>query len=67
MSGKLSNNGWALTDNGWEKIGEGKGNADYFKKEIPPVRDTWNRPIKNGRVDTERWIKEVNEGKWCKP
>jgi hypothetical protein len=39
-----------------------KGNAGYFKKAPPPMRDRYGRPMKNyDEVDTARWIKEVNE------
>jgi hypothetical protein len=43
--------------------GRSKGNADYFSKPIPPVRDAeTGHPIgSNGKTDWERVIREVNE------
>lgn len=39
-----------------------KGNASYFSKVPPPMRDRFGRPMKNyDEVDTARWIEEVNE------
>lgn len=41
-----------------------KGNADYFAKPIPPVRDSAGRPLapnSGGKIDTARWISEVND------
>lgn len=61
-------NGWKLTKDGWVKIKRGKGNADYFARELPPVRDVLNRPLKeDGTIDNKRLIEEVNSGKWKKP
>lgn len=42
----------------------GGNRVEYFQRPIPPVRDTLNRPLKNGEIDTRKWIDEVNEGKW---
>jgi len=42
-----------------------KGNADYFAKPLPPVRDTAGRPLKpgsGGKIDVARWIQEVEHG-----
>lgn len=49
---------------GWHKTDQStaKGNADYFSKIPPPMRDSAGRPMKNyDEVDTARWIQEVNE------
>jgi hypothetical protein len=60
------NSNWVEKEDGWHKTSdsETKGNADYFSKPIPPVRDTAGRPLVpngGGRIDTARWIKEANE------
>jgi hypothetical protein len=43
--------------------GRARGNADYFAKEIPPVRDAaTGHPIgSDGRIDWAAVIREVNE------
>ena len=41
-----------------------KGNADYFSRPIPPVRDSAGRPLipnSGGKIDTAKWVREVNE------
>lgn len=61
--GKNAN--WVEKDDGWHKQdgSQSKGNADYFSKPIPPVRDgSTGHPIgKDGQVDWARVIREVNE------
>lgn len=64
MSDK-TNNGWVEREDGWHKEGAGKGNADYFNREIPPVRDDRGLPLKgdgSGKVDWVKWDKELNGG-----
>lgn len=53
-------------DDGYQKNEQSiqKGNADYFARPFPPVRDTAGRPLipdGDGKIDTARWIKEVND------
>jgi hypothetical protein len=59
----MMNQNWIEKEDGWHKVEESKmkGNAHYFSRPIPPVRDTSGRPLKDGKIDTARWIKEVNE------
>ena len=38
-----------------------KGNADYYTRPAPPVRDSLGHPIKNGKTDWARVIRENNE------
>lgn len=49
---------------GFHKKGKSvvKGNAGYFSKPIPPMRDKLGRPMKNyDEIDMAKWIEEVNE------
>ena len=49
--------------NNW-KPGSGQQGWSPFDKPIPPVRDTLNRPLKDGQIDIARWVDEVNKGIW---
>lgn len=60
------NDNYTESDDGYWKNDKSvqRGNADYFARPIPPVRDSANRPlIPDGdeRIDTARWIKEIND------
>ena len=58
------NGNYVQKKDGWHKSDQSqtKGNADYFSKTPPPMRDSAGRPMKNyDEVDTARWIQEVNE------
>jgi hypothetical protein len=63
MSGKNPN--YVERDDGYYKTDQSttKGNADYFAKPIPPVRDgATGHPIgPDGKVDWARVIREANE------
>jgi hypothetical protein len=56
---------WILKKDGWHKVPKSttRGNADYFRKPAPPVRDgATGHPIgKNGNVDWKRVIRESNK------
>ena len=59
------NQNWILKKDGYHKKPDStaKGNADYFSKPLPPVRDgQTGHPIKNGEVDWKRVIEEANHG-----
>jgi hypothetical protein len=60
----MSNGNWVRDREGWHKKTNSttRGNADYFKRPIPPVRDgATGHPIgKNGKVDWKRVIREAN-------
>lgn len=57
------NENWIEKEDGWHKVQESKakGSASYFSRPIPPVRNTAGAPLKDGKIDTARWIKEINE------
>lgn len=58
------NSNWIQKDDGWHKKPDStaKGNADYFKRPAPPVRDgATGHPIKNGEIDWKRVIEEANK------
>lgn len=63
------NKNWIEKRGGYHKskTSTTKGSADYFARPIPPVRDTMNRPLKDGEVDIAKWVDEVNKGTWKKP
>ena len=67
MNGK-SKNGWVEHEDGWWKEGPGRGNADYFNKPFPPVRDGDGRPLRRdgGGIDWDKWAEEIEQGKWTK-
>lgn len=56
---------WILRKDGWHKVSGShqQGNAGYFGKPIPPVRDgATGHPIgSNGKIDWARVIQESNE------
>jgi hypothetical protein len=56
---------WYEDKDGWHKNSDSqqKGNADYFSRPTPPVRDgATGHPIgKDGDVDWARVIREANE------
>lgn len=58
-----SNSNWTLKHDGWHKKNNGqvKGNADYFAKPIPPVRDgATGFPLgKDGRIDWNAAAEEI--------
>lgn len=59
------NSNWYEDKDGWHKKdnSQSKGNADYFKRPIPPVRDAaTGHPIgKDGKIDWKRVIDEANK------
>jgi hypothetical protein len=58
------NSNWKLKKDGWHKkqTSTTRGNADYFKRTPPPMRDSSGRPMKNyDEIDIAKWIEEVNE------
>ena len=59
------NSNWVEKEDGWHKEGDGgtNGNADYFSRPIPPVRDgETGHPIgRDGNNDWARVIQESNE------
>jgi hypothetical protein len=62
------NSNYEERDDGYHKNDQSatKGNADYFAKPLPPVRDTAGRPLvpnSGGKVDMARWIREVEHGR----
>lgn len=63
MSNKNPN--WVERDDGWHKLDNSlvKGNADYFARPIPPVRDAaTGYPIgPDGKIDWAAVIRESNE------
>lgn len=63
MSGKNGN--WVEDKDGWHKseTSHEKGNAGYFSRPIPPVRDgATGYPIgKDGKIDWNAALKEVEK------
>jgi len=59
------NSNWTLKKDGYHKnpTSTTQGNADYFKKPAPPVRDVaTGHPIgSNGKIDWGRVIRESNQ------
>ena len=64
MSEKRNGN-WIEKDDGWhrDENSHQKGNASYFERPAPPVRDAeTGHPIgSDGKTDWARVIREVNE------
>ncbi len=58
------NSNFVLKEDGWHKKdnSQTRGNASYFQREPPPVRDAaTGHPIgKGGGIDWKRVIEEVN-------
>jgi len=61
-----SNSNYVQTKDGWRKRKKSvtRGNADYFSRPTPPVRDgQTGHPIgKDGNVDWGRVIRDANNG-----
>ena len=61
----MPNSNWEQRPDGWHKKPNSttRGNADYFRKPTPPVRDgATGHPIgKDGKVDWARVIRESND------
>jgi hypothetical protein len=59
------NSNWYEDKDGWHKKSDsqGQGNANYFRRPTPPVRDAaTGHPIgKGGEIDWARVIREANE------
>ena len=59
------NSNWYEDKDGWHKKSDSqtKGNADYFNRPRPPVRDgQTGHPIgKDGQIDWKRVIDEANK------
>lgn len=58
------NSNWYQNEDGWHKkdTSEVKGNASYFERPIPPVRDAaTGHPIgSDGKIDWAAVIRKVN-------
>jgi hypothetical protein len=50
-------------EDGYHKIADNpRGGASYFERPTPPVRDAeTGHPIKDGKIDWSRVIREANE------
>src|SRR5215212_1988799 len=64
MSKNNSNSNWVEKPDGWHKTSQSttKGNASYFERPAPPVRDAatgW--PIVNGKPSAAAAIQESNK------
>ena len=61
----MGNSNWILKRDGYHKKKKSttKGNAGYFNRPEPIVRDDQGRPMSKDRssIDVARWIQEVNE------
>ncbi len=59
------NGNWIQKDDGWHKVesSQTQGNADYFSRPAPPVRDAeTGHPIApDGKIDWARVLREINE------
>ena len=63
-----NNSNYVERDDGYHKSDQSttKGNADYFARPIPPVRDTAGRPLvpgSGGKIDVALWMREVEHGR----
>jgi len=63
MPEKTNNSNWTEGKDGWHRTGNAKGNASYFERPAPPVRDAaTGYPIgSDGKIDWAAVIREVNQ------